>query len=294
MFDNVKLKIVTIIGARPQFIKSSVISNCIKNLKLFEEICIHTGQHFDDNMSEIFFSELKIPKPKYRLNINSLNDEKMVHKMVKLLEKILKIESPKGVLLYGDTNTTLAGSLAASKLSIPIFHVESGLRSMNRAMVEEKNRIITDHLSSLLFCPNTNSRENLKNEGIVKGIYIAGDIMYDSFLLHEKLTNKKIKSGSSFILSTIHRQENCRSEKKIKQIISSLNEINKYTRVIMPIHPRTMSTIKKYKIKANFKLIDPLGYLDFISYLKKSSMVITDSGGVQKEAFFAKKEMYYS
>ena len=160
---------------------------------------------------------------------------------------------------------------------------------MNRAMVEEKNRIITDHLSSLLFCPNTNSRENLKNEGIVKGIYIAGDIMYDSFLLHEKLTNKKIKSGSSFILSTIHRQENCRSEKKIKQIISSLNEINKYTRVIMPIHPRTMSTIKKYKIKANFKLIDPLGiFRFFISYLKKSSMVITDSGGVQKEAFLPK------
>lgn len=279
------MKLITIIGARPQFIKSSIVSKSIAQIKDLDEIIIHTGQHFDRIMSDIFFDELQISKPKYNLNINQMNHGEMTAKMMIEIEKILIIENPDGILVYGDTNSTLAGSLCAAKLNIPIFHVEAGLRSYNRSMPEEINRILTDHLSSLLFCPTQNSFNILKKEGITNGVLLSGDVMYDLFLKYRKKNNN---IDYPYVIATIHRPVNTDNPKKLSSIIKSLEKINKLKKVIFSAHPRTRKKMEDYGISTNIKIISPLKYFEMINYLSQADIVITDSGGLQKESFFAK------
>lgn len=286
------MKIATIIGARPQFIKAAPVSEKISSTESLSELIIHTGQHYEKNMSSIFFDGMNIPEPEYNLNINQMNYGSMISKMVDMLYSIISENQIDGVLVYGDTNSTLAGSLSANKLNLPIFHVEAGLRSNNQQMYEENNRIITDHLSSLLFCPTENSVQNLINEKISKGIVYVGDVMYDAFLKF----NKKLKSqadyqeSGEYILATIHRRENIDSHEKLLKIFNSLDKINKDQKILMPIHPHTLKQLSKHKIKTKINLVEPVGYQSMLSFLKNCNMVITDSGGLQKEAFFAKKK----
>ena len=279
------MKIVTILGARPQFIKSSIVSKAIKKFSELEEISIHTGQHFDENMSNIFFEQFQMPKPLYNLNINKNNHGEMTGLMLDEIEKILIKENPQGVLVYGDTNSTLAGSLAAVKLNIPIFHVEAGLRSYNRSMPEEINRILTDHISSLLFCPTENAVKILKKEGIENGVIYSGDVMYDLFI--NQSSNKSLYNNP-FVLATIHRPSNTDNPKVLNEIIEGLEEINSKIKVILPLHPRTKKKIKELDLSSSFTIIPPLGYKEMINYLINAELVITDSGGLQKEAFFSK------
>ena len=203
-----KFKIATIIGARPQFIKAAPVSSAINSKNLFKEIIVHTGQHFDQNMSNIFFDEMKIPKPNYNLDINQMDYGHMIEKMVKKIIKVLQKDDINGILVYGDTNSTLAGSISAKKFDIPIFHIEAGLRSFNRMMPEENNRIITDHLSSLLFCPTNRAMKNLLNEGLNSGLLLSGDVMYDAYLKFSNHDDKNYKNqfGSNYILATVHRR----------------------------------------------------------------------------------------
>tara|TARA_Y100001970_G_scaffold15871_1_gene17912 strand:+ start:99405 stop:100463 length:1059 start_codon:yes stop_codon:yes gene_type:complete len=288
------LKIVTIIGARPQFIKSALVSEKIYTLDKFDEIIIHTGQHFDKNMSTIFFNQMDLPIPKYNLDINNMENGLMVKQMINKIEPILKLEKPDGILVYGDTNSTLAGSLAASKLNLSIFHIEAGLRSYNKCMQEELNRILTDYLSTILFCPTKNAVKNLKNEGITTGVVYSGDVMYDAYLKFSMRTKDSkadlIENNSIYALATIHRQENTDSKDRLTSIFENLNKLNNKLKIVMPLHPRTKEKMKRYNIKTNIKILPPIGYLDMISLLNRSKFVITDSGGLQKEAFFAKKK----
>lgn len=288
------MKIVTIIGARPQFIKAAPLS--IEIRKSFKEIIIHTGQHYDQSMSEIFFQELEISYPDYNLEVNQGNHGQQTGKMLIGIEEILVKEKPDIVLVYGDTNSTLAGALAASKLHIPIAHIEAGLRSFNRKMPEEINRILTDHISKYLFVPSKQSIKNLNNEGIDKGIFEVGDIMYDSVLLFKE--KAKVKSSilsklnltnKDFHLLTIHRAENTSSPNNIQGIFDAISEIE--TLVIFPIHPRTKKFLSETNIKTpkNIISIDPLGYLDMLQLMEHSTYVLTDSGGMQKEAYYFKK-----
>jgi UDP-GlcNAc3NAcA epimerase len=279
------VKIVTIVGARPQFIKSSIVSKAIKKFSELKETLIHTGQHFDTNMSNIFFEQFQMHEPLYNLNINNKPQGEMTGLMLDKIEKILMKEKPQGVLVYGDTNSTLAGSLAAVKLNIPIFHVEAGLRSYNRSMPEEINRILTDHISSLLFCPTENAVNILKKEGIKNGVIYSGDVMYDLFINHS--SNISVHSNP-FVLATIHRPSNTDNPKVLNEIIEALEEINSKIKVILPLHPRTKKKIKKLDISTSFSIIPPLGYKEMIDYLINAELVITDSGGLQKEAFFSK------
>lgn len=281
------IKFISIVGARPQFIKASVLSRLIIESEIFEEIIVHTGQHFDNNMSQIFFDQLYIPKPKYNLNINSSSHGEMTGKMVIEIEKILEKEEPKFIVVYGDTNSTLAGALSASKLGIPIVHVESGLRSYNRNMPEEINRVLTDHLSSILLTPNNEATENLKREGIYTNVYQVGDIMVDSF--HHFYDSKEFDNSIKFDgLITIHRPSNVTLEffTKFFEVINS-TKLN----YLFPIHPRTLNFLKKenLNIPKNITCSDPLDYKDIINALKMSKFVITDSGGLQKEAYLAKR-----
>ena len=279
------MKIITIIGARPQFIKASLISKYIRENTLIDEVVIHTGQHFNKNMSDVFFEQLNIPEPDYNLDINRMGHAEMTGYMLIKLEKILQKENPQGVLVYGDTNSTLSGSLAAAKLNIPIFHIEAGLRSHNRSMPEEINRIITDHLSSLLFCPTINAVNLLKEEGISSGVIYSGDVMYDLFM---KFSNNKEKNRKPFVLATIHRPVNTDDQDKLASIIAGLEKINKTKKVIFPVHPRTMQKINEINIKSKISLSPPFDYIKMIKHLINADLVITDSGGLQKEAFFAK------
>ncbi|NFN88063.1 UDP-N-acetylglucosamine 2-epimerase (non-hydrolyzing) [Clostridium sporogenes] len=288
------MKILTVVGARPQFIKAAAVSNIIR--KEHEEILVHTGQHYDENMSKVFFEELKIPKPDYNLEIGSGNHGEQTGKMLIDLEKIYLKEKPDLVLVYGDTNSTLAGSLCASKLLIPVAHVEAGLRSFNMNMPEEQNRILTDHISKLLFVPTVTAEDNLHNEGINQQVHNVGDVMFDAVLHFKKLAEEKesilnkisIKSGE-YILTTIHRAENTNNINRLKNIIEALNESGK--RIVLPLHPRTKKYIEDYNLQFgnNVKLIEPVGYLDMITLEMNSQKIVTDSGGVQKEAFFMKK-----
>lgn len=291
-------KLVTIVGARPQFIKAATVSRKLLEHGL-SEIIIHTGQHFDDNMSKVFFDEMNIPKPKYNLDIHSLSHGAMTGRMIEQIENILIIEKPDLVLVYGDTNSTLAGALAAQKLHIPIAHVEAGLRSFNMEMPEETNRILTDRISSYLFCPTDNAIKNLNNEGFKNFpcfIVRSGDVMQDAALYYEKKADEKSKiikklnlEDSKYILCTIHRQENTDYSDRLLSIISALNELSKEYKIILPIHPRTRNIINNSSVQLNFEPINPVGYFDMIRLIKKSEFVITDSGGLQKEAFFFKK-----
>ena len=288
------MKILTILGARPQFIKSALISNQIINSELIREIIVHTGQHFEYNMSDIFFREMNLPNPNYNLGVNRMNRELMIEKMIEKLDPILINENPDAVLVYGDTNSTLAGSLAAEKFKIPIFHIESGLRSFNKSMPEELNRIKTDQLASLLFCPTKNSINNLEKEEITKGVVLSGDVMYDIFKRfsenNKHINETKVKIGSNFVIATIHRQENTDDEKRLRSIFSNLDMINEKIRVVFPLHPRTKAQLKKFNIETKIECIEPLGYLSMLSILKSAKIVFTDSGGLQKESFFAKKK----
>ncbi len=289
------MKIVTVIGARPQFIKSAAVSREIEKYPQIKEVIVHTGQHFDENMSDIFFKELHIPKPNYNLDINGLNHGAMTGQMLEKIEEVLLKEKPDWVLVYGDTNSTIAGALAASKLHIKTAHVEAGLRSFNMKMPEEINRILTDRISNLLFCPTQKAVENLKNEGFENfsfaKIVKSGDVMQDAALFYKDLAKKPENVNlKDFILSTIHRAENTDNENRITEIFKTLNEIAKETPIVLPLHPRTKKILKKLNIDvSNINIIEPVGYLQMVWLLKNSKMVMTDSGGLQKEAFFFKK-----
>ncbi len=288
------MKILTVLGARPQFIKSAGLSNQIINSNLITEVIVHTGQHFEKKMSDIFFQEMNLPDPDYNLGINQMNRELMIKKMINKLGPILISEKPNAVLVYGDTNSTLAGSLAAEKFKIPICHIESGLRSFNKSMPEELNRVKTDQLASLLFCPTKNSIKNLEKEKITKGVILSGDIMYDifkRFFKHDKnIDDLKVKTKSNFVIATIHRQENTDDEKRLRSIFSNLDMINQQIKVILPLHPRTKAKLQKFNISTKIECIEPIGYLSMLSLLKSAEIVLTDSGGLQKESFFAKKK----
>lgn len=295
------MKIVTIIGARPQFIKAAPFS---KKFRLkHTEIIIHTGQHYDFNMSDVFFEELDIPKPNYNLGIGSYTHGKQTGKMLESIEDIILKEEPDGVLVYGDTNSTLAGALAASKLHIPVYHIESGLRSYNKLMPEEQNRILTDHISSKLFCPTKTAVNNLYKENIKNNVFYSGDIMYDALLGNVNLANSKfsgynildnlsqlknnvnIISSSQYYLATIHRAENTNDIDKLILIFKVFEELDKP--VLIPLHPRTKKLIANLNLK-NTIIVEPVGYLLMLYLVSNAYMIITDSGGLQKEAFFLK------
>lgn len=290
-------KIVTIIGARPQFIKASVVSREIR--KNNKEIIIHTGQHYDKNMSDVFFEQLSIPKPDYNLEIGSGSHAFQTGNMLIEIEKILLEEKPDYVLVYGDTNSTLAGALAASKLLIPVIHIEAGLRSYNKNMPEEQNRILTDHISKILFCPTQTAIDNLKKENIINNVYNVGDVMCDSVLHFSKLANEKInldnidlipiyakKNIKNWYLTTIHRAENTMDSKNLASILKVLNNLDEI--VIFPVHPRIrkmvddLNNVNHYQ---NIYFVEPVDYLTMLYLTRNSKKVITDSGGLQKECY---------
>jgi len=292
-----KIKIITILGARPQFIKAAAFSKAIAQQNELEEIIIHTGQHFDSNMSEVFFEEMQIPKPHYQLSINGLTHGAMTGRMLEEIETILISEKPNCVLVYGDTNSTLAGALAAKKLNIKVAHVEAGLRSFNMHMPEEINRILTDRISDFLFCPTAAAMENLKKEGFENMdcmIENTGDIMYDSMLLFKEFSNKnasiaKNLNTEDFLLCTIHRAENTDDNSRLNTLFETLNILAERQTIILPLHPRTKQKVTPIILHKNIIITEPLGYFDMLYLLQKCKLVLTDSGGLQKEAFFNKK-----
>jgi len=311
------MKIVTVVGARPQFIKAAAVSRVIQAFnqkhrlkKEFQEILVHTGQHYDYLMDRVFFEELRLPNPDYYLGIGSGSHARQTGMMLEPIETVLQKEKPKVVIVYGDTNSTLAGALAAAKLNIPVAHVEAGLRSYNRTMPEELNRILTDHLSTFLFCPTNQAVKNLSKEGIKDGktnvVKKVGDVMYDSILFYSDLAEKKStilqdldlllpKTLNSklithnYYLATLHRAENTDNPNTLKSILSALNEIAKDVPVILPLHPRTKKMIKANRLFSEaqgIKLTDPVPYLDMLKLEKNAKAILTDSGGVQKEAYW--------
>ncbi len=284
-------RILTIIGARPQFIKASVVSRAIQQVDGIEEIMLHTGQHFDANMSDIFFNQLNIPRPDIQLDIHGGSHGGMTGRMLAEIEQALLEHKPDRVLVYGDTNSTLAGALAAAKLHIPVAHVEAGLRSFNMQMPEEINRILTDQISDQLFCPTDTAVQNLSNEGFAKKpvqVLQVGDVMQDSALLFaEKAAAPAGDLPEGFILATLHRAENTDDPERLAAIVSALNEINAtLAPVVLPLHPRTRKLIAQHGLNLNVHLIDPVGYFEMVWLLDHCELVLTDSGGVQKEAFF--------
>lgn len=292
-------KIVTILGARPQFVKGAVLSRIIKNTEELEEIIVHTGQHYDANMSAIFFDEMEIPKPTYNLNINGLGHGAMTGQMMEKIEEVLLKEKPDAVVVYGDTNSTIAGALTAKKLHVKVIHIEAGLRSFNMKMPEEINRIVTDRISDLLSCPTETAINNLQKEGfdnLSTEIVQHGDIMKDAVEFYSKTSAEKSSilkdlklKNNQFVVATIHRQENTDSKQTLTAVFKGLDAINEKTKVVLPLHPRTAKKLKEFDIKTNITIIKPIGYFDMLELLKNCTMVITDSGGLQKEAFFNKK-----
>lgn len=291
------MKILTVIGARPQFIKASVVSAAIEKTAGLSEEIIHTGQHFDANMSNIFFDQLGIPKPHYQLDINSGSHGSMTGRMLEAIEKICLESKPDRLMVYGDTNSTLAGALAASKLHIPVAHIEAGLRSFNMRMPEEINRILTDQVSDILFCPTETAVKNLKNEGFeAKPVQVlnVGDVMQDSSMFFAERAVKgealKVVPESIFIVATLHRAENTDDPVRLKAIVDALNYIHKnILPVVLPLHPRTQKVVKSLGLQLDMLVLEPVGYLEMIWLLKHCNAVVSDSGGVQKEAFFFKK-----
>ena len=289
------LKIVTILGARPQFIKAGSVSREIAKRSEIQEIIVHTGQHYDANMSDIFFNEMKIPKPDYFLGIGGKSHGAMTGQMIEKIEEVCLKEKPDWVMVYGDTNSTLAGAIVASKLHIKLAHIEAGLRSFNMKMPEEVNRILTDRVSQILFCPTDTAVENLKNEGYdnldVK-VVKSGDVMQDGAIFYKSLAQKpSCDIQDNFILCTIHRAENTDDEQRLKNIFRALNEIAKEKQIILPLHPRTKKIIDELQIDTkNLTIIDPVGYLEMVWLIDNCSLVMTDSGGLQKEAYFFQKQ----
>ena len=313
-------KIITVIGARPQIIKAAAISRAIKNnfSDKILEVIVHTGQHYDENMSQIFFEELEIPFPNFNLNVGSGSHGEQTAKMLEGLENIYMQEKPDAVIVYGDTNSTIAGALAASKIHIPVIHIEAGLRSFNKAMPEEINRIACDHMSTLLFTPSETGHRNLLNEGIKNDqkeaasidnpkIYLCGDIMYDNSLYFSAMSEQKSEilkeleiTTDGFILCTIHRDTNTDDTANLNAIFRALLRIQKTSnlKIVLPLHPRTKEKLNSHldenllteiNQNKNFKIIPPTGFLDIISLEKNARLIITDSGGLQKEAFFFQK-----
>jgi len=283
------MKFCSIVGARPQFIKAAVVSREMSRYGELREHIIHTGQHYDSNMSDVFFAELDIPSPHYHLGIGGGTHGQNTGRMIELIEQVLIKEQPDGVLVYGDTDSTLAGAIAAVKLHIPIAHVEAGLRSYNRKMPEEMNRILTDHASDLLFTPTQVATNNLTKEGIVLSkISQSGDVMQDAVLYYKnKARPPEITLPKEFILCTIHRAENTDDRVRLASICAALNKLCSHIPVIFPAHPRTRKRIEAMQIKANNLLfLEPVSYLEMVWLLGKCKLVITDSGGLQKEAYF--------
>lgn len=285
------MKIVTIVGARPQFIKAAMVSKELR--KKHQEILVHTGQHYDENMSKVFFEQMQIPTPNYNLLVGSGSHGEQTGKMLIEIEKVLEKEKPDYVLVYGDTNSTLAGALAASKLLIPVIHVEAGLRSYNKNMPEEQNRVLTDHISKILICPTKEAVNNLKKEGITNNVYHSGDVMCDSTLFYTKLGEKmNLKNNLHFLdnikewyLLTIHRAENTKDSKTLEEVLNVMETLD--AKVIYPVHPRVKKILEqigqdKYK---NIIFIDPVDYITMLYLTKNAKKVITDSGGLQKECY---------
>ncbi|MFT4645891.1 MAG: UDP-GlcNAc3NAcA epimerase [Planctomycetota bacterium] len=289
------MKILTILGARPQFIKAGTLSRYISQVSNVEEVIVHTGQHYDVNMSEVFFEELKIPKPDHNLSLGALSHGAMTGRMIEEIEKVALKELPDWIVVYGDTNSTLAGAIVASKLHIRLAHIEAGLRSYNMNMPEEVNRVLTDRISNILFTPTNTASDNLKKEGYqnldFSKVVFSGDIMYEGAKYYSKFARKpNYELPKSFILSTIHRAETTDNEDNLRSVISALNTISKTTQVVVPMHPRTKKIISDKNINIEFKVIEPVGYLEMIWLIKNCKGVITDSGGLQKEAFFFDKK----
>jgi len=299
------MKIVTIVGARPQFIKAAPVTRAIErhNVKSDSpeilEILVHTGQHYDYNMSQIFFDQLGIRQPKYHLGVGSGKHGEMTGAMLARIEEVLLKEAPDRVLVYGDTNSTLAGALAAVKLHVPVAHVEAGLRSFNRRMPEEINRVLTDHVSDILFCPTGTAVTNLEKEGISSGVFKVGDVMYDTFLFNKKLATQKPNiltalqlKPRSYCLATVHREENTKDFKRLSSIFSAFNELaGAHCPFVIPAHPRTKKALQWQKLEdrlnPHVRVIPPVSYLDMIALESHARVILTDSGGIQKEAYFA-------
>ncbi|MDP2210256.1 MAG: UDP-N-acetylglucosamine 2-epimerase (non-hydrolyzing) [Candidatus Aquicultor sp.] len=287
-------KIVTIVGARPQFIKSLPVSNQIR--KSFREVLVHTGQHYDNNMSAVFFEEMGIPEPDYNLGVGSGTQAGQTAQMLERIERVLLDEKPDTLLIYGDTNSTLAGALAASKLHVPIAHVEAGLRSFDKKMPEEVNRIVADHVSEYLFCPTQTAVDNLKNEGITEGVELVGDVMYDAALHFGAIADSKSDildklgvAAGDYLLATIHRSSNTDIVDNLKVLLEVLVESGQS--IVFPVHPRTRKVVNESGLQkiidgSKVRLTDPVGYIDFLKLEKNAAKILTDSGGVQKEAFF--------
>ena len=293
------MKLVTIVGARPQFIKAAAVSRILR--EQHQEILVHTGQHYDKNMSNIFFDELHIPKPDQNLGVGSGTHAKQTADMMVGIEKILMEECPDGLLLYGDTNSTLAGALAAAKIHISVLHVEAGLRSYNRRMPEEQNRVLTDHLSELLFCPTDTAVENLKKEGITQGVHQVGDVMCDAVQYYSQMLEihdkgfyfeqlqglfQKIEILESWYMATIHRAENTDNIEKVREILAAFEELD--APILFPVHPRTRRMVEQLYQKNSYKnilFIEPVGYFTMLYLVKYACKTITDSGGLQKETY---------
>ncbi len=286
------VKIASVVGARPQFIKAAPVSREIRQHN--EEVLVHTGQHYDENMSEVFFAALDIPRPDYNLEVGSGSQALQTAEMMKGLEGVLEKEGPDFVLVYGDTNSTLAGALVAAKMGLRLGHVEAGLRSYNRGMAEEINRIVADHLSTLLFCPTQTAVENLQREGITRGVHLVGDVMYDVALQSAQAARSRdivkrlgLRPGD-YILATVHRPQSVDDPETLKGIVAALVDCGRT--VVFPVHPRTRKNLQSFglwdELRSKVKAIDPVDYLDFLALLMEASKVVTDSGGVQKEAYF--------
>ncbi|MDK2870631.1 MAG: UDP-GlcNAc3NAcA epimerase [Pyrococcus sp.] len=291
------MKVVTVVGARPQFVKMAPVSRVLRGY--FDEIVIHTGQHYDYEMNRVFFEQLNIPEPDYYLGVGSGTHGYQTGEMLKRIEGVLVKEKPDLVLVYGDTNSTLAGALAAVKLHIKVAHVEAGLRSFDRRMPEEVNRVLTDHVSDYLFAPTETAVKNLHNEGIKEGVYLTGDVMYDALLYNIEIARKNSKilkelglRPKSYLLATVHRAENTDDKDRLESIVSAFVESGE--EIVFPVHPRTVKFLRVYGLYEGLERADnviltkPVGYLDMLMLEKNAKKILTDSGGVQKEAYFLK------
>jgi len=292
------VKIVTVVGARPQFIKAATVSRVLRKTKGVREVLVHTGQHYDANMSEVFFEELEIPRPDYNLGIGPATHGAQTGRMLEAIEGVLFKEKPDWVLIYGDTNSTLGGALAAVKLHIPVAHIEAGLRSFNRRMPEEVNRVLTDHASDILFAPTQTAVENLRREGISEEqIQLVGDVMYDAALYYGKkaerqsqILNRLELKPREYILATTHRAENTDDPQRLRAIFEGFAEVAQEIKVVLPLHPRTHAALVQVglydKVPRSICLIEPVGYLDMVMLEKNARLIATDSGGVQRRRFF--------
>jgi len=289
-------KLLTVVGTRPQFVKAAVISRMLPRVSQqapalrLREVLVHTGQHYDPSMSSVFFEELEIPRPDHYLGVGSGSHGQQTGRMLERLEAVMDAERPDCVLVYGDTNSTLAGSLAASKLGIPSAHVEAGLRSYNRAMPEEINRVIADHLASLLFCPTTRAVKNLSCEGLVKGVHLVGDVMYDSLLHHmekaegsSEILNQMGLTPGEYGLATVHRADTTGDRQKLERVFEALSRLG--FPVIVPLHPRTQAVLSGVVLPSGVRVVEPVSYYDMLVLERHAGLILTDSGGVQKEAY---------